>query len=113
MHKRYLPLLLLGVVALVQLYVPAAMILEREEVLATGKAYKFRVAPVDPNDPFRGKYITLRYRHNTIQVADAGQWESGQEVYVLLRRDRAGVHGRDHPATRGAVGEADRRRGAA
>lgn len=90
MDNRYLPLLLFGLLALVQLYVPAGMILEREEVLATGKEYKFQVAPVDPNDPFRGKYITLRYRHNTIAVADTHTWESGQLVYVLLRPDRSG-----------------------
>jgi uncharacterized membrane-anchored protein len=90
MKNRYLPLLLFVLLALGQLYVPAAMILNREEVLANGHPYKFQVAPLDPSDPFRGKYITLRYRHNTIDVADAGAWESGQLIYVLLRQDRRG-----------------------
>jgi uncharacterized membrane-anchored protein len=76
--------------ALVQLYVPAGMILNREKVLSSGKEYKFQVAPVDPSDPFRGKYITLRYRHNTFQVSDANAWEMGEVVFVHLRRDPSG-----------------------
>lgn len=41
-------------VAIVQLYVPAKMILDREDILDTGKEYKFKTEPIDPNDPFRG-----------------------------------------------------------
>ena len=42
-------------VALVQLFVPAKMILDREDILDMGKEYKFKTEPIDPNDPFRGK----------------------------------------------------------
>jgi uncharacterized membrane-anchored protein len=90
MRNRYLPLFLFGLLALVQLYVPATLILNQEEVLATGRAYKFQTAPVDPSDPFRGKYITLQYRHNTIDVAGTRGWKNGEVIYVLLGRDRSG-----------------------
>lgn len=90
MNKRYLPLLLFGLLALVQIYVPAHLILDRQDVLATGKEYKFQLAPVDPSDPFRGKYITLQYKHNSFAVLDAREWKSGELVYVVLRRDPAG-----------------------
>jgi uncharacterized membrane-anchored protein len=90
MNKRHLFLFLFGLLALVQLYVPASMILDREDVLATGKEYKFQLAPVDPNDPFRGKYITLQYTQNTFDIPDPQAWKSGELIYVELRRDPAG-----------------------
>ncbi|MFT6335526.1 MAG: putative membrane-anchored protein [Halioglobus sp.] len=46
---------------LAQLYVPAKMIWNSESTIKDGKAYKFKTQPVDPYDPFRGKFIDLRY----------------------------------------------------
>ncbi len=80
------------ILALVQLYVPAKMILNNEDVLNTGKEYKFRTAPIDPNDPFRGKYISLRYEESLTRVkTDTFRlWERGQDIYVLLEQDSLG-----------------------
>ena len=50
------------VVGLVQLFVPANMILNEETILKSGTVYKFKTRPVDPNDPFKGKYINLNYQ---------------------------------------------------
>lgn len=77
-------------VALVQLYVPAKMIWDREDVLDTGTEYKFKTAPVDPYDPFRGKYITLSYEENEATVADEEEWTPGESAYVLLTTDADG-----------------------
>jgi uncharacterized membrane-anchored protein len=78
-------------VALVQIYVPASMILGREEVLHFGTEYRFKAAPVDPNDPFRGKYITLQYEQNSIPIEDGAKWESGETVFIILTTDSAGM----------------------
>ncbi|MDN3686991.1 GDYXXLXY domain-containing protein [Cyclobacterium jeungdonense] len=77
-------------VALVQLYVPAKMIWNREEILNTGTAYKFKTAPVDPNDPFIGKYITLSYDENTFPVPNKQDWKPGEPIYVSLQTDTYG-----------------------
>lgn len=77
-------------VALVQLYVPAKMIWDSENVLRTGTEYKFKTAPVDPNDPFRGKYITLSYEENTVDVENEKDWKTGEKVYVCLTTDTDG-----------------------
>jgi len=77
-------------VALAQLYVPAKMILDREEILETGTEYKFSTAPIDPNDPFRGKYIILSYKDNVVAVKDEKSWATGETVYVSLVKDEAG-----------------------
>lgn len=68
----------------VQLYVPAKMIWDREEILNDGKEYKFETAPIDPTDPFRGKYITLSYEEDEIEVSQAADWINGESIYVLL-----------------------------
>ena len=73
-----------------QLWTPAAMIWNRENVLRSGKAFKFRSAPVDPNDPLRGKYIILRFRENSYKIPDKTGWEIGETAYVQLTIDNAG-----------------------
>jgi uncharacterized membrane-anchored protein len=90
MINRKLTLAAFVVVALAQLYVPAAMILEREDILSNGKEFRFRAAPVDPNDPFRGKFITLNYRNNSIVVKSENEWTMNENVYAILSKDRNG-----------------------
>ncbi len=86
MKKRTLLFLAFLAMVLVQLYVPAQMIWGREEILNTGREYKFRTAPIDPNDPFRGKYIILRYQQNSVVVPIENPWQHGQDIYVLLKK---------------------------
>lgn len=83
-------LLAFCLMALVQLFVPAKMIMDRENILAQGKEFKFKTAPIDPNDPFRGKYLSLFYNDNTIKIANVDDWQSGENVYVSLGTDDEG-----------------------
>jgi len=75
--------------ALVQLFIPAQMIWGREQVLKEGIAYKFKTRPVDPNDPFRGKYITLNYKLNSVETKDT-LWTRNEDIYVKLSKDSLG-----------------------
>ena len=77
-------------VALVQLSVPAKMIFDREDILNNGKEYKFKTKPIDPNDPFRGKYIRLSYYEDVIEVENEADWTKGEIIYVSLTTDREG-----------------------
>ncbi len=52
---------LFAVLAAVQVTVPVSQIWKHENILVTGKAYKFRTAPVDPYDAFRGRYVALGF----------------------------------------------------
>ena len=63
--SRILKLAIFAAVALAQLGVPAWMIGQREWILRNGTPYKFRTAPVDPYDAFRGKYIWLNFDETT------------------------------------------------
>ncbi len=84
MSRNRILLIAFILVALVQLYVPAKMILDKEGVLRSGTEYKFRTAPIDPSDPFRGKYITLDHDGTIVSVQDEQDWVEGEEVYVSL-----------------------------
>ena len=77
------------IVAIAQLFIPAKMILNQEDILDTGTAYKFKTQPVDPSDPFRGKYITLRYDIDSGQSNDT-LWNRKEDVYVYLKKDNLG-----------------------
>jgi uncharacterized membrane-anchored protein len=88
MKKLILPAFALMVLA--QWMVPAKMILDSEAVLTSGTEYKFRTEPIDPSDPFRGKYVTLRYNAQRFETDTLYMYEEGQEVYALLALDSAG-----------------------
>lgn len=75
---------------LAQLYVPASMIYEREQILKHGKPFLFKTRPVDPADAFRGRYITLNYEISNITIKRNLNLENNQMLYLLLGKDSAG-----------------------
>lgn len=77
-------------VAAVQLFVPGYMIYEQETVLETGASYRFKTAPVDPYDPFRGRYVRLSMEATAAPVAPGEAFRRGERVFVLLGRDGEG-----------------------
>ncbi len=77
------------VLALVQIFVPIQMIWESEDILVSGTAYKFKTRPIDPTDPFRGKYITLRYEMNSFAMKDTS-YTYGNKVRVYIEKDDQG-----------------------
>jgi len=90
MSSRNWLIILFAVMVLAQLAVPFKMIFDREKVLSEGNTFKFKTAPIDPSDPFRGKYITLNFVENNFEVIDGETWQNGQAVYVLLAKDAYG-----------------------
>lgn len=53
-------LLLFVCACVAQLAIPVSMIASRELILRQGEVFRFRTVPVDPYDPFRGRYVSLR-----------------------------------------------------
>ncbi|HEX9298178.1 MAG TPA: GDYXXLXY domain-containing protein [Polyangiaceae bacterium] len=56
---------------LAELGVPTYVIVQHERVMRTGETFRFRMAPVDPYDAFRGRYIALRFEQHCAPVAAA------------------------------------------
>lgn len=77
-------------VAIVQLAVPINQIRKYENILHTGTIYKFRTAPVDPYDVFRGRYVALNYADTIASLKQGQRLEYGAPAYVSLRKDSAG-----------------------
>jgi uncharacterized membrane-anchored protein len=84
-------LLLLGLVFLAQWLVPVSMIIGRERVLEQGTEVNFRVVPVDPYDPFRGRYVRINVQP---VIDEAIEWpqdlKRGEAAYVILEPDTEG-----------------------
>jgi uncharacterized membrane-anchored protein len=79
-----------AVVAVIQLGVPASMLWRHENVLRTGTPYKFRTAPVDPYDAFRGRYVALNYADTHAPVRPGDELRYREPAYVSLEKDTAG-----------------------
>ena len=90
MNNKNLTFVIFIIVALVQLYIPAKVIFDHEDLLSSGTEFKFKVAPIDPNDPFRGKYIIIYFEENAIEVKNTDDWKVRETVYVNLTTDDKG-----------------------
>src|SRR5690606_30981417 len=80
---------IVAIVLLIQLFVPTSMILHQEDILERATAYKFKTHPIDPADPFKGKYIRLNYDINSVPSNDS-TWVGQEDIYILLTTDRLG-----------------------
>lgn len=90
MQYKSLKIGLFVLLALAQLYFPASMIWQQQTTITKGTAYRFETAPVDPNDPFRGKYITLRFEQERYYSDQINTLPNSGKVYVLLGEDENG-----------------------
>lgn len=71
------------VICFLQLSVPGLMIGKREAALMMGAPYRFSTAPVDPHDPFRGRYVALRFEENSAKSAGLAI-KHGRKVFVSI-----------------------------
>lgn len=85
---KTLSALLFFAMCLLQWFIPGKMIVDSERVAITGTRYKFMAQPIDPYDPFRGRYITLSFRAD--HCYDTGSWAAGERVNVRFDVDSAG-----------------------
>lgn len=85
-------LLILGIVAALQLLVPASMILKHERILREGELYRFRTRPIDPADPFQGRYVRLGFENDYIPGTNEKEQapEHNDRVFVTLSTDAEG-----------------------
>jgi uncharacterized membrane-anchored protein len=90
MSKQKILILIFVLTAFAQIFVPAKMVFDSEQNIRQGNEFLFRLRPVDPNDPFKGKYIMLYFEQNSFPVSDIEKKKSGASVYVLLTNDSEG-----------------------
>lgn len=87
-----LRLLLFSLLIVVQIAVPLRMIQQRETVLREGELFRFKTEPIDPADPFQGRYVWLRiekdYVHLSKSQTDAIDYKA--HGYATLSTDDQG-----------------------
>lgn len=89
MRKQLIIGLFVGV-ALAQIVTPLSMITKRESVLQAGEQFKFKVAPVDPYDAFRGRYVALRIMEDKVATPSGHKLDFGQRVFAHIAVDGQG-----------------------
>ncbi len=90
MFNKKMLLLLFILIAIIQITVSASMIINREIILKSGKLYKFRTAPVDPYDAFRGRYVALSLDSRIVPFDDGEDYARRQTVFALITEDERG-----------------------
>jgi uncharacterized membrane-anchored protein len=85
-------LLALAAVALAQTAVLAWMVVDRIQLLKTGREIVLPIEPVDPRDLFRGEYVRLGYPVAQLSLApdDGVALKRNETVYVTLERSGEG-----------------------
>ena len=83
-------LIIFALVALAQLAVPASLIWKREQTLRHGSVWKFRSAPVDPVDVFRGRYVSLEFEAEAQEITPPPNVNGRETIFVTLRNDAEG-----------------------
>jgi uncharacterized membrane-anchored protein len=91
---RGVRLALFALFAAATLAVPLGMIARYENIHANGVVHKFRAAPIDPQDPFRGHFIRLGFADRKVTIskefADDFYYAHRPFAYVRLKKDAAG-----------------------
>ncbi len=89
--KRW-SLLILAVVIAIQFAVTASLIAKHERVLRQGELHRFKTRPIDPADPFQGRYVRLAYEQDYVPGTKEHEPEPRRKerVYVSLSTDTNG-----------------------
>lgn len=82
--KRPVAIAVLLLMCLVQWAVPATLIQRNQTTLSEGTGYRFRTAPVDPIDPFRGRYVALDFTAALIEVPSAQDYQPDTRMYAPI-----------------------------
>jgi uncharacterized membrane-anchored protein len=78
------------ILAIIQWVIPGNLIWSKNNVLKKGVSYKFKMEPVDPYYPFKGKYITLNFAETSFTDTVTRQLRGNEPVFVILSTDHRG-----------------------
>ena len=89
---KNLNLAILGILILAQIAVPFSMIQNRENVLRNGEVFRFKTQPIDPADPFQGRYVRLGFDNNFVPCSKKDNEDLAYKmpIYALLETGEDG-----------------------
>ena len=88
--KYIWPVFILMVLA--QIALPLWSIRSSEVIIKEGASYKFKALPIDPFDPFRGKYVRLAFEveRPIYPIENVEPIQKGQSLYASISLDDEG-----------------------
>jgi uncharacterized membrane-anchored protein len=78
------------VLVIAQWAVPLSMIRTKEDAIKNGRVFCFKTAPIDPTDPFFGKYIALNFDANDYELKPSERTIPSQVAYAVIVEDKEG-----------------------
>ncbi len=99
-QSRVILLIIALLVCAAQLYTPVSMALRYEDVLSTGTSYRFLVEPIDPADPFKGRYVRLTFPIERGTLSSLGASIDKDE---FKRKDKAFITLDNNPQGRAVI----------
>jgi uncharacterized membrane-anchored protein len=89
---KKLPLIMLCVLIAIQLALPFKMIRDKENILRNGELFKFKTRPIDPIDPFQGRYVRLGFKkdHILCNEDEIIGLSHKQPIYAFIKTDHDG-----------------------
>ncbi len=75
---------------MLQVAMPLYMAWRWENILQTGQRFYWQTAPVDPYDAFKGRYVALRFKEDTVSVVDSDSLEFRQKAYAIIEENSEG-----------------------
>ncbi len=83
---KKLSLILLLILVAAQFAVPFSLIQRKEHILRDGKVFRFLTRPIDPADPFQGRYVRLGFKHDHIPWSETDSVDLGYKakIYALI-----------------------------
>jgi len=103
--RSRLTLAALAVLALLQLGSLGWTVTQRELALSRGVRFLFQVAPVDPYDAFRGRYVALGQEDLVHTVGARSGFRKGQKVFLSVMVDGEGFAHMKDPGIRPPAGK--------
>lgn len=90
----------------VQLAVPFSMIQKKESILRNGEVFRFKTRPIDPADPFQGRYVRLWFQDDYIPWMKDHEHDlkRNEPIFAIIEVDNDGFvyftdWSRERPAT--------------
>jgi uncharacterized membrane-anchored protein len=77
-------LIVFGLLCLTQLAVPVVSVMTHERTVREGELFRFRCAPVDPVDLFRGRYVALGIEERRVTTDVEHEWTVGDSLFVQV-----------------------------
>ena len=89
---KKLSLIVLGILIAAQIAIPFSMIRSRENILRNGELFRFKTRPIDPADPFQGRYVRLGFEDDYIPCSkdDKPDLAYKMPIYAMLKIDEEG-----------------------